>query len=172
MRRAFTLIELMISIVILTILMLFLYKSYSALNKSNSLLFEEVQKIAQVELLKEVIYKDFSVVRQTDTNTSSVLILNQSQKEDVVFFQTSNSIHQRINPYIAYLVKDKRLYRLESLKPFKEYPLVADSEFVADDLGEVKIFRVYKSKDTKKATYLFHALFENSQEILLKISVF
>jgi len=172
MRKAFTLIELMISIVILTILMLFLYKSYSALNKSNSLLLEQVQKISQVELLKEVIYKDFSVARREDTNISSVLILNQSKKEDVVFFQTTNSIHQRVNPYIAYIVKDKRLYRLESLKPFKEYPLVADSEFVVDELGEVKIFRVYKSKDVQKSTYLFHALFENSQEILLKVTLF
>ena len=172
MRKAFTLIELMISIVILTILMLFLYKSYAGLNKSNALLSKEVQKISKVELLKEVIYKDFSVAGQTDTNRSSIVILNQSKKEDVVFFQTSNSIHKRINPYVAYFVKDKRLYRLESLKPFTEYPLVADSEFVADDLGEVEIFRVYKSKDVKKATYLFHARFENSQEILLKISVF
>ena len=172
MRKAFTLIELMISIVILTILMLFLYKSYSALNKSNRLLSEEVQKISQIELLKEVIYKDFSVARRVDVNRSSVIILNQSKEEDVVFFQTSNSIHQRINPYIAYMVKEHTLYRLESLKPFKEYPLVAESEFVADELGKVKIFRVYKSKDVQKASYLFHALFENSQEILLKISVF
>jgi len=172
MRKAFTLIELMISIVILTILMLFLYKSYSALNKSNILLSEEVQKISQIEFLKEVIYKDFSVARRADTNRSGIIILNQSKEEDVVFFQTSNSIHQRINPYIAYLVKEDILYRLESLKPFKEYPLVADSEFVADELGKIKIFRVYKSKDVKKETYLFHALFKNSQEILLKISVF
>jgi len=172
MRKAFTLIELMISIVILTILMLFLYKSYSALNKSNTLLSQELQKISEVELLKEVIYRDFSVARQTDTNRSSIVVLNQSKKEDVVFFQTSNSIHQRVNPYIAYIVKEKILYRLESLKPFKEYPLVADSEFVADELGEVEIFRVYKSKDVKKSTYLFHALFENSQEILLKVSLF
>ena len=57
MRKAFTLIELMISIVILTILMLFLYKSYAALNKSNTLLSQEVQKISKIELLKEVIYK-------------------------------------------------------------------------------------------------------------------
>ena len=172
MRKAFTLIELMISIVILTILMLFLYKSYASLNKSNSLLSKEVQKISKVELLKEVIFKDFSVARVHDVNRSSITILNQSKKEDVVFFETSNSIHQRINPYVAYIVKEKTLYRLESLKPFKEYPLVADSEFVADELGKVKIFRVYKSKDAKKSTYLFHALFENSQEILLKISVF
>lgn len=173
MRKAFTLIELMISIVILTILMLFLYKSYAALNKSNGLLLEEVRKISQIELLKEVIYKDFSVARSAETNTTSaaVTILNQSKTEDVAFFQTNNSIHKRINPYVAYIVKDTFLYRLESLKPFREYPLGADSEFVADELGKVESFRVYKSKDAKKEIYLFHALFENKQEILLKVSI-
>ncbi|MDF1883046.1 prepilin-type N-terminal cleavage/methylation domain-containing protein [Sulfurimonas sp. SAG-AH-194-C21] len=172
MRKAFTLIELIISIVILTIIMIFLYKSYAAINKSNILLSNEVQKISQVELLKEVIFKDFSVAISSETNTSIVTILNQSKREDVVFLQTSNSIHKRINPYVAYVVNDKRLYRLESLKPFREYPLVLDSEFVVDELGKVKSFRVYKSKDTIKGTYLFHALFEDSQEILLKVSAF
>lgn len=172
MRKAFTLIELMISIVILTILMLFLYKSYAALNKSNSSLFEEVQEISKIELLKEVIYKDFSVVRQSaDTNTSSVTILNQSKTEDALFFQTNNSIHRRINPYVAYILKDKQLYRLESLKPFKEYPLGADSEFIVDELGEVKNFRVYKSTDAELESYLIHVLFEDKQEILLKVSI-
>lgn len=172
MRKAFTLIELMISIVILTILMIFLYKSYASINKSNALLSDEVQKISQVELLKEVIFKDFSVAISPATNTSTVTILNQSKREDVVFFQTNNSIHRRTNPYVAYMVKENILYRLESLKPFREYPLVADSEFMTDNLGKVKSFRVYKSKDVQKETYLFHALFENSQEILLKVSIF
>ena len=172
MRKAFTLIELMISIVILTILMMFLYKSYAALNSSNVLLSEELQKISKLEKLKEVIYKDLSVAISSDVNSSAITILKQSKKEDVVFLQTRNSIHQRINPYVAYLVKDKRLYRLESLKPFKEYPFTSDSEFVADELGEVNSFRVYKSKDVKRSTYLFHVLFQNEQEILLKISTF
>ncbi|HIC13491.1 MAG TPA: prepilin-type N-terminal cleavage/methylation domain-containing protein, partial [Sulfurimonas sp.] len=41
-KSAFTLIELLISIAILSILMLFLYKSYANLNRSNILLHEEV----------------------------------------------------------------------------------------------------------------------------------
>ena len=165
-KSAFTLIELVISIVILSILMLFLYKSYAGLNKSNMIFLEEVEKISASQLLKKTIYLDFA-----SAVSRSVSVLDQSQREDVVFLQTTNSIHKRINPYVAYLVKDKVLYRLESLKPFKEYPLVADSEFVSDRLGEVKSFRVYASKAEKQELYLVHILFTQRDEILLKVNV-
>ena len=165
-KSAFTLIELMISIMILSILMLFLYKSYAALNKSNTLLATETQKLKKAEMIKKSIYLDF-----TTAISKSVKILKQDSKEDVVFMQTKNSLHKRINPYVAYIMKDHFLYRLESLRPFKEYPLGADSEFVVDKLGEVTIFRTYKSRDTKKELYLVHVLFKDKSEILLKMKV-
>ena len=151
---------------ILSILMLFLYKSYAALNKSNSLLAIETIKLKKTEMIKKSIYLDF-----TTAISKSVKIIQQDTKEDVVFIQTKNSLHKRINPYVAYIMKEHILYRLESLKPFKEYPLGADSEFVADKLGEVKIFRTYKSHDTKNELYLVHILFKDKSEILLKMKV-
>ena len=171
MRKAFTLIELMISIVILSILMLFLYKSYAGLNKSNKIFAQEVQKISKIELLKKVIYLDYSLAIKNDTNGSIVQVLNQDKNEDVIFMQTSNSIHNRVNPYIAYIVKEEKLYRLESLKKFTEYPLGTDSEFVVDELGDVKSFRVYKSREVSKELYLVHVVFKKENEILLKIKV-
>ncbi len=162
MRKAFTLIELMISIVILSIIMLFLYKSYSSLNHSNIVLKEETKQIKKYELLKKTLYLDFSLANE-------IKIMNQDKKEDVVFMQSKNSIHKRFNPYIAYIFKDKKLYRLESLRPFKEYPLNVDSEFVTDELGSCEIFRVYKSRKPKQATYLVHILFDKDSEILLKV---
>ena len=165
-KTAFTLIELIISIVILSILMLFLYKSYAGLNKSNMIFSEEVEKITKGQLLKKTIYLDFS-----SAISKSVSILDQNQREDIVFLQTTNSVHKRINPYVAYIVNDKILYRLESLKPFKEYPLGADSEFVSDKLGEVKSFRVYASKAENQELYLVHIIFTKRDEILLKLNV-
>ncbi len=167
MRKAFTLIELLISIVILSIIMLFLYKSYSQLNMSNKIYTKKVQEIKKSERIKEILYLDFAVSKY-----GSVTILNQEKNEDVVFLQTTHSIHKRFNPYVAYIVKEKKLYRLESLKPFKEYPLVSDSEFVSDFLGEVKSFRVYAPKDATKRVYLVHIDFKDENEVLLKIKAF
>lgn len=166
MRRAFTLIELMISIMILSILMLFLYKSYSSLNRSNTLLAKEVKQISRLELLKKTVYEDFTVAFK-----KSIRVIHQSKDEDILFFQTKHSIHRRINPYVAYIIKEKTFYRLESFKPFKKYPLPADSEFVADELGKVEILRLYKSQNTNKQTYFFHLLFKNKSEIVLKIKI-
>ncbi|HIP20150.1 MAG TPA: prepilin-type N-terminal cleavage/methylation domain-containing protein [Sulfurimonas sp.] len=162
-KSAFTLIELLISIVILSILMLFLYQSYANLNRSNTLLSEEVQKISKIQKIKKTIINDF-------TRALSINILNQDTKIDIAFLQTSHSLYERTNPYVGYIVKDKRLFRIESLKPLREFPLVADSEFVVEELGKVKIFRVYKSTDAMKGLYLVHLLFEDTTEILLKLN--
>ena len=47
MRKAFTLIELMISVSILSIMMIFLYKSYASVNMSNKFYEKEVELIKQ-----------------------------------------------------------------------------------------------------------------------------
>jgi len=165
-RGGFTLIELMISISILSIMMIFLYQSYASLNASNKNLKNEIISITSVQKLKKVIYLDFSVALH-----KSVKIENREKTEDAVFFQSSNSIHKRYNPYIAYIVKEDKLYRLESLKEFKGYQLAMDSEFDVDYLGEVESFRIYKSSNDKKEIYLVHVDFKNFEDILLKIRV-
>lgn len=165
MRKAFTLIEIMISIVILSILMLFLYKSYSSLNRSNMQYLKEVKKIQKLEKIKKTIYLDFLLSR-----FGSVKILNQSKTEDIIFLQSRHSVHDRIEPYIAYIVKDKKLYRIESLKEFTTYPLAAESEFDADFLGKVNKFRFYINGTTSKyKKFLIDCDFEKMNDILLKI---
>lgn len=170
MRKAFTLIEMMISVVILSIIMLFLYESYAALNRSNSFYEKRAETIKNELLKKRVVFLDFSLALY-----QSVKVLNQDRNEDVVFMQSSNSLHKRFNPYIAYFVKEEKLYRLESLKPFLEYPLEADSNFIVDYIGAVDGFRVYKSVQTKEETifenYLVHIDFTKDDDTLLKVKV-
>lgn len=165
-RGAFTLIELMVSITILAVMMLFLYKSYASLNLSNEILKEEVVTIVDIEKLKKVIYLDFLLAIN-----KSVDVLRKDKKEDATFLQSSNSLHKRINPYIAYLVKDEKLYRLESLKRFTTYDLAIDSEFDVDCLGEVESFKVYKSSNIKKEAYLIHVDFRELDDVLLQVKV-
>lgn len=168
MRKGFTLIELMVSIVILTIMMLFLYKSYAGLNLSNKVFEKELEKISKAQRIKKVIYLDFRVAISNETNSSAIQIINQDTNKDVVFMQTKNSLHRRINPYVAYIFKEKNLYRLESLKKFTQYPLDVQSEFVVDKLASVQSFRVYPSKISKEIS-LVHIIFEDKEELLLKI---
>lgn len=163
MKKAFTLIEILIAITILSIMMLFLYKSYSSLNISNRFYKNELSQVKSGYLKKKVLFLDLSLAHKDKTK-----ILNQNPNEDVLFLQSTNSIHRRHNPYIAYIVQDSRLYRLESINEFKEYPLSLTDEYVADYLGEIDRFRVYTSKDDN-ASYLVHADFKEDEDILLKI---
>ncbi len=165
-RRGFTLIEVMISISILSIMMIFLYQSYASLNRSNAFYKKEVIKIVDRDIVKKIVYFDLTLALH-----DSVKILNQEKDEDVIFFQSSNSLHKNYNPYIAYIKKDSKLYRLESLKEFKEYPLGVDSEYSVDYLGDINSFRVYKSNKKIPALYLTHIDFKEGNDILLKIKM-
>jgi prepilin-type N-terminal cleavage/methylation domain-containing protein len=170
MRKGFTLIEMMISIMILSLMMIFLYQSYASLNISNDFYKNRVSEIKEEQIKKRVLFMDFSLAQY-----GSINILNQGQKEDVVFLQSSHSIHKRYNPYIAYILKEKKLYRLESLKKFTEYPLSVNDEFVVDFIGDVEGFRLYKSgkktNNTTEEIYLIHIDFIKEQDILLKVKV-
>ena len=166
-RDAFTLIELMISITLLSVIMLFLYKSYATLNRSNANLKVEAQHIKDIQDLKKVVYLDF-----ISSMKNAVTIKNKERNEDFVFFQTVHSLHRRHNPYITYVVREEKLYRLESLHIIKDYDFPSDTEFDVDYLGEVNSFRVYKSKQATPISYLVHIEFKSINNVLLKIKVF
>lgn len=161
--KAFTLIELLISISILSIMMVFLYKSYATLNRSNLIYKKEVQKLEKLKLKKKTLFLDFSVAK-----FQSVKIQHQEKQIDIVFMQTANSVHRKYNPYVTYIIKNSKLYRLESLKELS-YPLDVSSKFSVDKFGEVTRFRVFGSKD--KASYIIDILFKNKEKILLKVRV-
>ncbi len=170
-RDGFTLIELLVSISILSIMMIFLYKSYASLNISNKFYKQKISEIEDEQLKKRVMFLDFSLL--LDNNNSTVIIFNQNKKEDAVFFQSSHSIHKRYNPYIAYIVNNSKLYRLESLKAFKVFPITQESEFSVDYLGEVNSFRVYyhqkKTQELTSELFLIHVDFKTKNDILLKV---
>jgi len=166
MRRGFTLVELMVSIAILSIVMIFLYKSYASLNHLNTRYSKDVKEIRKKQLKKKILFLDFSLAIP-----KTVSILNQSKDKDVVFFQSSHSIHRKYNPYIAYVVEDSKLYRLESLKRFKTYPLSSGSEFSIEYFGKIDGFRVYNSQDKKDKVFLINVNFKDEEDILLKVNI-
>lgn len=166
MRKGFTLIELMISIVILSIIMVFLYKSYAELNAQNKKYEQVSSEIKKFELIKEMLFLDISL-----SKSKSMTIIHLDPKEDIVFFQSAHSIHDRINPYIGYIVKDQKLYRIESLRPLKSYPIESNIDFDIDLLGDVENFRLYPAISSKEE-YLADISFKQKQPILIKIKSF
>lgn len=146
--KAFTLIELMISVSIIALIMLFLYKSVAQLQKSNRFYAKKIEKVEKKEKIKKLFFLDLTLILPSTYKVETV-----EKNEDRLFFQTKNSIHHRYNPYVAYLVNQKHLYRVESSSPLS-YPLSNGVDMDVDDLGEVKSFRVYNNKKLYKLLYL------------------
>lgn len=166
-RNAFTLMEMMVSIVIFSIMVLFLYKSYAQLHVTNNFFADKSQELGSYLKKKQTVYLDFTLAHY-----NSIKILNQNKEEDVVFMQTNNSLYGRIHPYVAYIKKDKELYRLESLRAFENYPLKSDSDFFGESLGEVKGFRIYEQSGDKNnsiTSYVVHIDFVKEGELLYKV---
>ena len=172
MRRGFTLIEMMIAITIFSIVIIFLYQSYDSLQRSNAKYEQERKKMERLFRLKRLLFLDFTLMISKKPD-----ILNQDQESDVLFLQTSNSIHGRINPYVAYFVKDGELFRIESLRPFREYPLAADVVGDVDVLAKAKRFRIYyalkkSTKESVQGLFLVDLKTKEEERVLYKVPAF
>lgn len=159
LKRGFTLIELMISITILSVIMLFLYQSLASLRSSNTFYGDRLSAIADQQKLLKALYLDFAL-----SAPGSVSIQNLDSHGDMVMMQTSHSVHQRIMPYVGYIFNDEELFRIESSQKFA-YPLFGDEEMVVDSLGAVNHFRLYRSR----THFLLDMQREGEQSVLFKI---
>lgn len=166
-KNAFTLIELLISITILSIVMLFLYKSYAELNKTNKVYEQEVSKLENISRIKQTLYLDL-LLAEKETLTVS----HQDAKLDFVSFTTEHSLHRLIKPYIAYIIKEDILYRLESNKAIKSVEISREQPFIIDKIGSVEKFKLYTSTgENKEGIVVLEADFEEAVPIILKIKM-
>ena len=140
MRRAFTLLELMIAISLLSIIMLYLYQTLSTLQTGNSFYGERLDRAEKQQKILRTLYLDLAL-----SDNQIVTIVNEEKDHDIVLMRSLNSVHGRIKPYIGYIFNDNGLFRIESSDKL-EYPLSRDLEMQVDYLGDYRQFRIYRSK--------------------------
>lgn len=158
MKKAFTLIEMLIAISLLSVITLFLYQTNASLQHSNHFYGEELSEASREQKLRKTIYLDLSL-----SMPDSINLINIDKNSDVLIMQSSHSVHRRIMPYIAYMVKDDHLMRIESSQKLF-YPLSGEEEMVIDDLEEVKTFRIFQ----KENSFLVHLEQEDKKMILFR----
>jgi prepilin-type N-terminal cleavage/methylation domain-containing protein len=138
MKKAFTLIELMIAVIILSILILAMNNIIVNLKSTKDFLKVYLQKQNKDELLIKTLYYDI-------LNATSIKIIHSiNSNYDRLYLQTNNSLYRLIEPYVVwYVSKNKNaLIRIES--PF-EIKLPNENAFFLDKFKEnVKIFRIFK----------------------------
>ncbi len=133
--KSFTLVEVIISIVILGILFTYLFSTINSTKKQNKNYIIKSDKIKDEKQIFRLFNLDFAQI------IGDVKITN-SKRYDILEFKTKNSIYQIIEPTVTYFVskKDKALIRVESLEPF--------SFDVKEEVDKIFLYADILSRDT------------------------
>ncbi len=146
MRRAFTLMELMISIVLIALISLFLFGAIASSKLSNDTLLKHTKKEQLRSELFELLYRDVLEALSIQT------LETKERAFTVLQMQTDNSLYEIAAPYVTYFVNSKTnvLTRLESARKITLPIAYEDESFVMADtlLPDVNTFNVYSGRKT------------------------
>jgi prepilin-type N-terminal cleavage/methylation domain-containing protein len=140
MKKAFTLIELMLAIIIFSVLILAMNNIISNLKSTKDFLNDIIKKENQNTLLLKTLYYDI-------LNASDIKIVHSSNSNyDRVYLKTDNSLYHLIFPHVIwYVSKNKNsLIRIES--PFS-IKLPNEEVYFLDKFREnVKMFKILRKR--------------------------
>ena len=157
-KKAFTLIELILSVFLLGLIVTFLYSAVSNLQKSNKIFQKQSQKDFYNQKVLSMIQKDFFYALDI-----------QLSGHDNTFatMQTTNSIFDIDYPYVTWLIKPdlKKLVRFESTIPFKDMKAKNNAYFHMSIIPkECETFKIYQSK--KKENILIYIKFKGEDPLI------
>lgn len=137
MKKAFSLIEVLISIILFGMVYLTITNILSYLKTSNSFLKELYYKFDKNEKILKTLYMDL-------LEAYNVKIVKKDKNTCTLYIKTNNSLYNLSQVYVIWYVNKGRLIRVESLDK-RLLPL--DKIGYMYDFGEVKIFRVFRNKN-------------------------
>ena len=141
-RRAFTLIEVIISVLLLTLVIFALYKNLNIVKKSTVNLHSHLENSQKDINSYKLLYLDLLQI------TDKLTITSKEKNYDRVCFFSKNSLYNLPKAYICWVVhkKDNTLLRVESSKKFN-LPPMRETPLQKDIIKKnIKIFKVYKHK--------------------------
>jgi len=144
MKKGWTLIEILISISILSVLFLAMSNIIGNLKISKNFLKNNLKKSKKEELLIKTIYSDIM-------NAKEIKILNTSKNYIRLILKTSNSLYDLINPNVIWYVSKNgnTLIRAESCLKIKNNNFYYADKFMQN----VKKFKIFK-KNRKYFVYI------------------
>ncbi|MDF1875398.1 prepilin-type N-terminal cleavage/methylation domain-containing protein [Sulfurimonas sp. SAG-AH-194-I05] len=162
-KNAFTLVEVMVSIVLLGLIFTFLYSTINSVKKQNNHYIAKSDTIKHEERIFVLFNLDITQIIGNISVTSGI-------RYDIIQFQTRNSIYGIIEPQLIYLVskKDNALVRIESLKGFDLYNKdQLTREFIYGDILTTDCISFKVSHKDGIVSLLFRA--KNLKPMVLKI---
>jgi len=141
MKKSFTLIELLLSIIILSIMVLGLSSVIKSLNKTEKVMHKIYQKNIDETIIYKVLYNDIL--------NSENIVIKQTKNYSTPIFQTSNSLHNIAKPYVMWYISKNRktLMRMETPTDIN-LSNISNQLYYLDKFNEnTKIFKIYKNRN-------------------------
>lgn len=145
LKKSFTLIEIIVSISLFSIIIIFLYSTLNITQKSNNFFKTQLNSSIKDKNIKLLIFQDF-------VNSSDIKIYPSKNKNNILAFETTNTYHNSFFTNITYiLTKQNNLVRIESNikydKKNQQKYLDNENKYIDIIKTDVKNFRVYKHKN-------------------------
>ena len=142
---AFTLIEVLISITLLSLVLMALYKSADILRDSNMHLFRYLEKSTHALKGSKTLYLD---LMHSDHNIS---IKREKKFHRLTINNTTHSIHGLAQAKVVWLVYKEKSTLLRIEGGNYSIPLKSEQRVEIDMIAEnIELFRIYKSKKKNK----------------------
>ena len=160
-RKAFSLIELIISIALLSIIIFFLYSTTSSLQKRNKIFSKKEDSIEKNEKILNLLYDDIFESNELNISGKEYSVLN---------LQTKSSIFNIEYPNVTWLVSrnNNTLLRFESKLKFSQMNVDNNSYYHISKVTQgCEKFLIYQSKD--KTKILIYIKFQDKDPIIYEI---
>ncbi len=137
-RRAFTLMEVLISIALLSLVLLALYGSLGMLRASNTQLFEHLTKASEEKRVVETLFLDIA------SSNGNISIKNDNDFSRLCIESTLNSLYALPVAKVCWVVTKKEKNLLRSEGNYYNIPLMADDKVAVDSvMSDIELFRIY-----------------------------
>jgi len=162
-RSAFTLIEIVISIFLLSLIIIFVSESLSNLSSSQKIVDKIVNNESLENKLTKTLYYDLFFAKN--------IKITGGKNYSILYLTTQNSLFNIDYPYVIWYVlkNNNTLCRLESAYKIN-LPLYPEDFYkvnVSKVLTQCEIFKIYKSKD--KIRFLIYIKTKNKPPITLEL---
>jgi len=164
--RAFTIVELLISVALIGLIVVYLYSVSGNLQKSNQFYDEKQQKEEFENQIKELFFRDIMEIASNDINITAGF----GKEYSILKFKTHNSLYGLANPYVMYAVsrEDSTLLRSESMDDFN-----FTNETFFNRTKNIEIAKNVKkflvTSDIKKKKLLFFLQADGENSIYLEV---
>lgn len=164
MKKSFTLVEVLISITLFMLILLFLYKVLDDTKYSNKLFAKKEAKIKLNNSLYNIFLEDIGESKK-ETNFN---LLVDKEKNSILKIKSNNTYHNVFFNNITYLVNsNNKLVRIESKKAFETKKSMGmdfyKNAYIDVLVENIEYFNIVKSKDK---SYLFIIKEKNKEKLI------